>query len=115
MELEITIETIDPQLISDLLENTSSTIQMGSQKAIADGATLTLQNINRRRSIDVLPEVITLGLSLSTSIATNIVSTWLYEKLKGRATGLRIDRKQIRVDNEEIKKNIEENLQKYNN
>lgn len=108
MEIEIAIETTDPQLIADLLETTSSNFQIGSQVTVADGATLTLQNINRRRSLGAMPEIITLGLSLSTSVATNLVSTWLYEKLKGRASGLRVDRKKIPIDSEEIEKNIQQ-------
>ena len=67
----------------------------------------------RRHGGCQLPETITILVSLGTSIATNVVSNWLYEKIKERAATLRIDRREIQIDNGEIKRIIEETIQKH--
>ena len=110
--MEIEIETSDSQLLPDLLETTSSSIQPGYQKSFPDGGSITLQKDIKRRSLTVPPETITLILSVGGSITANVISTWLYEKLKGRAIRLHIDRKEIQIDNGEIKKIIEESIDK---
>ena len=112
IEAIIEIETSDNQLIADLFE-ISTTNEESGQRPIPGGAAIILKKPVRRRSLHIPPETITLVLSLGSSIATNVVSTWLYEKLKGRATTLQIDRRKIQIEKEEIKKIIEETIQKY--
>ncbi len=112
MEIEIEIDTGDHQLLNDLLESPSSSVQPGYQKRLSNGATITLKSDVKRRGINIPPESITLILSLGASIATNILSTWLYERLKGRTLKLHINRKETHVEAGVIQKTIEEAIKK---
>ncbi len=110
MEIEIEIETSDHQLLNDLLEIPSSPTQPGYQKPLTNGATLALKSHVKRRSITIPPELITLVLTLGTSVATNILSSWLYEKLKGRTLNLHINRKETPIEEKAIETIIEETI-----
>jgi len=112
MEIEIEIDTDDHQLLNDLLENPSSPVQPGYQELLSNGATITLKSDVKRRGFNIPPESITLVLSVGTSIATNILSTWLYEKLKGRTLNLHINRKETRLEEGVIQETIEEAIKK---
>jgi molecular chaperone DnaK (HSP70) len=112
MEIEIEIETSDHQLLNDLLENPPSPTEPGHQKPLTNGATLALKSHVKRRGINIPPESITLVLTLGTSVATNILSSWLYEKLKGRTLNLHINRKETPVVENAIQTIIEETIKK---
>lgn len=112
MEIEIEIETGDHQLLNDILENPSSPVQPGYQKRLSTGATITLKSDVKRRGINIPPESITLVLSLGTSIATNILSTWLYEKMKGRTLKLHINHKETRVEEGAIQETLKETIKR---
>src|SRR5712691_1396260 len=106
MEIEMEIDTDDHQLLNDLLENPSSPVQPGYQKRLSNGATITLKRDVKRRGFNIPPESITLVLSLGTSITTNILSSWLYEKLKGRTIKLNIKSKENRMEKGNKKEKI---------
>ena len=113
MQIEIEIETGDEQLLSDLLETSPALARPGFEKALPEGAVITLKDDVKRRAINLPPEIITIALSLSSSLGVNLVSTWLYEKLKGRAAKLHINRKEIRVTQDDIQHIIQEAVQAY--
>ena len=107
MKVNITIDTEDSQLVYDILEKDSLIVKPGYQKKLSDGTIITLTKVDRRRSVG-LPETIPLVLSLGTSIAVNIVSSWLYDKMIDRKATLYIERKEIQKDKGEIKNILEE-------
>ena len=47
-----------------------------------------------------------------TGIAVGVVANWLYDKLKGRATTLRIDRIEVHLDRGEIEKILVERIER---
>lgn len=105
--MEIKIETSDGRLVADLFEAASvDVLHKGHQSTLPGNAVITLQSVGKRRSL--APEVVTFLLGASSSVITNIVSSWLYEKLKGRATTLVIEKREVQIDSEEIRKVLEE-------
>jgi hypothetical protein len=101
--MEIQIETNDPELRLLLTNSLPSSEPL---EAPPEGVTLTLQKKKTRRALNS-PEILTFILTISTSVATNLVSSWLYEHLKGRTITVRIGGKKVPVEREEIKAAIE--------
>src|SRR5579859_6419123 len=84
--MEIIVETVNKQLAASLSDGTQPY-----------GLSINVQSIVTRRSA-ISPEVITFAITIGTSIATNIISTWLYEKLKEGTKTLYINRKETGID-----------------
>jgi hypothetical protein len=51
-------------------------------------------------------------LSFGTNIAPGLIANWLYEKINGRATELRIDRIDVQINKGEIERIITEKIGK---
>ncbi len=51
-------------------------------------------------------------LSFGTRIAPGLLASWLFQKINGRATGLRIDRLDVQINKDEIEKIIAEKIGK---
>ena len=113
MLIEIEIETGDEQLLPDLLETTPARARPGFEKPLPDGTVITLKDDVKRRAINLPPETITIALSLGTSLGINLVSTWLYEKLKGRVAKLHVNRREVRVTHDDIQRIIQEAIRAY--
>ncbi len=101
--MEIQIETNYPELRLLLTNSLPSSEPLETPP---EGVTLTLQKKTTRRALNS-PEILTFILTISTSVATNLVSSWLYERLKGRTLTVRIGGKKVPVEREEIKAAIE--------
>src|SRR5215471_14216708 len=71
----------------------------GSTKDVAlpGGAVLTLESMIERKALDS-PTLMTFGLTIPTGVATGVVANWLYDKFKGRARVVRIDRTEVTLD-----------------
>lgn len=50
-------------------------------------------------------------LSFGTKVAPGLLANWLYEKINGRATKLRIDRADVEINKSEIEKIITEKIE----
>lgn len=105
----IEIETRDGELVSDLMETSSPLI--GQQKSIPGGATVTFKGTLFRKALD-LPLTIQLSIGLATAVTASLIANWLSRKIKGRATTLRIDRREVQIEEGEIKRVIEERIEK---
>ena len=82
--LKIAIETSDYTLPSEFKE----------QAQIPGGATITSSSHTIRR-MQIDPHLIEVVIEVSASVATGVVANWLYDKLKGRASRVRINRQEI--------------------
>ena len=54
-------------------------------------------------------------LSFGINLAPGLLADWLYEKIKGRATKLLIDRTEVPIDKSEIERVITERIEKESN
>ncbi len=104
----IEIETHHPILACDLME--SSSLSAGQKKEIPGGAILTFEGTLERRAID-FPSIIELTILIGTGTSASIIGNWLYSKIKGKATKLRIDRMEVEIDEGKITRVIKEKIQ----
>ncbi len=112
----IEIDTYDGRLDFDLFEiSENTTLSVGDQKALPGGFTMTSEGLIIRKAFG-FPETVTLVITFTggfaSNIAINLLSSWLYDKLKGRAETLRIDRREIHIEKGEITRIIEETIRR---
>jgi hypothetical protein len=100
--LNFEIQTSGPLLAFELLGRPKS-IEIGKPVPVPGLGTLCLEEMREQRSVD-LPTVLKFGITFATGAVSSLAANWLYEKLKGRARSLRIDRVEIQIDEGEIKK-----------
>jgi hypothetical protein len=112
--MQIEIDTYDPVLSFDLMEDASP--EIGQAKEAPGRATISLEGIKIQESAGV-PDTITLVVSFVvptvTSIGINLFSSWLYDKLsKSKVKTVRIERKEVRIEKEELTRTIEETVRR---
>lgn len=98
---------------SDLLES-GNTLAAGTPKEIVPGATLTLLPMEENRTgmaFDSAPAFHFI-LTVGGGIAVNVLSAYIYDKLKGRKgrIKMRINRRITEIDNGTITRIIEEEI-----
>jgi len=54
------------------------------------------------------PEVISFAITIGTSLATGVLSAWIFEKFKGRVNKVKIDGKEVKLSIEEINNAIKQ-------
>ena len=102
MKILIEITTHDKQLSYDIIGNYSS-YAVGTTIQIPGNASLTSSGIISRKAF-AFPETLEFILTFGTGVASGMVASWLYDKLKGKATRLRIEKQEIQIDQGEIKR-----------
>jgi len=107
--MNIEIESGDPRLAWELMN--SSSLEPGQKHIISKGAELTYQHIYQKRGLD-FPAIISLTLDIGEGVAIGVIVAWLYDKIKGKASKLTIDRTEVHIDAGEIKKVITEKIEK---
>lgn len=107
--MQLEIETRDIGVAFDILR-TPGRLASGSSVSAPGGATLTFGGLIERRALDV-PSVLQFIVDCSTDIEIGLLAGWLYEKVKGRATRLRINRVEIQVEEGEIKRVLSEQIE----
>ena len=103
MDLQIEIATNDYNLVLDLMNAKES--RVGTTNSISSDITLQLEQ-RLFESIGT-PDIINLTVSIGRDTAINLFSTWLYDKLKGKASKLKINGTAIEIGEKEINKTIE--------
>ncbi|MGH9971710.1 MAG: hypothetical protein ACREBG_28485 [Pyrinomonadaceae bacterium] len=98
--MQVEIETLDRQLAFDIIE--SDRLKAGTTRNLPGGATLTFEKTYTGKTFGA--EVVVLGLDFGVGVVSGVVANWLFQKLKGRATKLRIDRTEIEVEEAAIKR-----------
>lgn len=103
--LEIKIKTSDRNLLCEIFGKNVVTrneeIKIPNSEAIIKYIHYPSKGFN---------ETITLVLTFGGGIITSIVANWIYDKLKGRASEITIDRTLIKIDKNQIKKVIDEKI-----
>jgi len=110
MNIEIEIQTLDKGLIFDLLGK--STPSRHEEVQILEGVSLRYDGsrIPIRKGAD-FPEIAKFVLTWVLSIPASMIAAWLYGKLKGKEkTKLIIEKREVEIDQGEIKRIIEEKI-----
>jgi len=92
--LKIAIDTRDRRLSSDLLGDSGGVDLPGDAK-------LSLVGVVKKYAAGA-PETIELILTLGGGVAVNLVAMWIYDKIKGRASHLRIKETEVKINKGEI-------------
>jgi hypothetical protein len=106
----IEIETHDKELEFDLMSNPSA-LQQGVEVILPDGSKLAWQPGELRKGFG-LPKILHYLLVYGRDVSAGVLGSYLYEKLKGRATVLRVDRQEIQIEEGEITRIITEHIEK---
>jgi len=111
MKIEIEIHTTDRALVFDLLDKSSS-LSIGDKFEIPEGnAVLTYKESYIRKGLGI-PEIAKFSIEFGSGIAIGIISNWLYNKLKGKdIKRLIIEKREITVEKNEIRKILEEKIE----
>ena len=110
MDLSVEIETSDGNLAFDLLEGQS----LSQKKVIADGITVAFRGEQFSKAADLgktLELAVSIGGQFVNNAAAGLLAAWLYDKLKGKKVVLRIERRVVQLEKDEIRKVIEEKIE----
>lgn len=113
MQLEIGIESSTPKLLYDLFE--TSHISAGQGKIIAEGVSIRYKNYTFRAAAELPPIlniVAYIGEHVALPIAVTLLSKYLYEKLKGRASKVTINDILVEINEEKIELIINQIVEK---
>ena len=107
MKINIEVDTYDKRLTTDILGRKS--ISSGDKIDIYRNMVLEYQLTLKKFSIEE-PDTVIFTLDVEGDVATNtsIFATWLHDNLKNRAVKLKINQIDVEIDEEEIKKIINE-------
>lgn len=107
MQIKLEIETQDNKLLNDLFEWKNDKWQPvsfeGDATARYDGSIASLA--------EGVPTVIVVLVTFVTAVAAEVVANWIYDKIAGRASGLKIERTEVQMDRNEIRKIIIEKIE----
>ncbi|MCL5669446.1 MAG: hypothetical protein M1392_05650 [Gammaproteobacteria bacterium] len=107
--MQIEIETRDIRVAFDIL-GPPGRLTSGTSVLVPGGATLTFEGLIERRALDV-PGVLQFIVDSSIDIEIGLLGAWFYEKVKGRATRLRINRVEIQIEEGEITRVLSEQIE----
>ncbi|HEY4759321.1 MAG TPA: hypothetical protein VIH42_01945 [Thermoguttaceae bacterium] len=108
MEIEIEIKNSGPALSKELFGRPAH-MCIGTEVKGPDGIALKLVSIRESRSIDY-PSIFNMILTIGKDVGVGIISAWLYDKLKRRATKIYIDRVEIEITENNIKRILVEKI-----
>ena len=101
--IRISVDTDDRRLAFDLFGNPKQ-IGAGSKTSVPGNAELVMKSMLMRKAFG-LSETLELVLSFSSGVASSLVASWLYEKLRNRPnTTLRIEEQQIELEEGQIRR-----------
>ena len=109
MEILIEIHTDDKELPDDIM-NVANSTAVDNKVEIPGNATLVMRESLVKKAFGFY-ETIELALSFGSGIVSGIVGNWLYEKIKGRATILKIDRTEVQLNKGEIERVLVEKIE----
>jgi hypothetical protein len=110
VRLTLTIEG-DPLLSADLLGRPKRMTAGETTATTPGGAVVRWHGQRGTRAFDA-PAIITLALELTREVAIALLSSWLYDKLKGgRARRLIVDRVEVQITEGEIRRVLLERME----
>jgi hypothetical protein len=104
MAIDIQIETTDRRLDFEMLG--AESLSAGEPVAILDGVTAAWSAPLKKYAGE--PYVFDLVVTAVSSVALNVLSSWLYDKLKGKPAKLRINRTEVEIEPTKIRIVIEQ-------
>lgn len=108
-KLGVQVHTRDRELASDLF---GSDLKAGAVVEVPGGAVCLYDGaITKRGAWPGAPEIIQFTITFATGAASSLLASWLYDKLKGRVTELRIKRKSVEISPEGIRRAVEETIE----
>lgn len=102
------IETENRALPLELFD--SSELSGDTECQTPGGATLRFCSLSTRRAFGQ-PETLQLILSFGSGVVSGLVANFLFQKLRGRATRLRIDRTEVQIIRGEIARVLHERIE----
>lgn len=110
VDLLLDIDTQNKYLRSEIINNFDSFSSYNEIKIPGD-VKITSHTLAIKKAFG-MPETLELIISFSIGIASGVVASWIYEKLKGRAKALYIDRTKVEIRKGDIEKIIIEKIKK---
>ena len=105
--MDIEIQTQDRFLAFELLGKKS--VSLHDSVDLPGNAKLSYNGSVIRKSFGV-PEIVNFSVTFGSGVAAGLVANWLYDKLKDKTKKITINRREIQLDKDEIKKIIEESI-----
>src|SRR3989304_475058 len=102
MTVNIEIKTSGPRLAFELF-GAGGRISTGDEISIPGGGSLKYLGQMEYRSLD-MPTILTMALNFSSGVAVGVIANWIYDKLKGKANSITIDRIEIELNKGEIER-----------
>jgi hypothetical protein len=109
MTIYLSIETDDKNLVYDILGKRSA--RSGDKVSVVKDIELEYRGTLIRLA-EGFPDIIRLVLIAGGTIGINIFSQWLYDKIKGRASKLKIDTTVVEIDKGEITRILRQKIKK---
>jgi hypothetical protein len=100
----IEIEASGIGILFDLLHD----VEAGASNRVPGGATIALPELPSVRTADATTRL-SLSLQCGLGVDAGVTGSWLYEKLKGRARKLWINKAEVRIDRAAITQSITAN------
>lgn len=107
MQVRLDIDPTDEQTKEDL----KRLFSRGEFDQGPAGASLELVAARQEKSSEFGVHAMTFLLSIPAGVAANLLSNWLWEKLKGRAKGIAIETIKVELNESEIERVIVERIE----
>ena len=105
--IPITIASRNKRLAYDLIEPDGNRMATGMSNKIADDTKIVYKGTLVQKGLDT-PPVADFVLYVGGSVALNVASSWLYDKLKDKEVSLRIGNQPVDVDEDTIQSKLDE-------
>lgn len=102
--IKIEIDTYDKKLITDIMA--TNRFEQGIKNKIHEDVTIVYDGAIFRKSFDI-PNTFMFIVNIASSIGASYFANWLYEKLKNKTEKMRINGKEVNIDNINITINNE--------
>jgi len=106
--MEIEIQTHDRSLVFDVLEKKS--VSLNDEVEIPGNAKISYKGSLVLKSVGI-PETVNFVLTFSSGVVASVVANWIYDKFKNKTEKIKINRREINLDKNEITKIIEESIE----
>lgn len=105
--IPLTIVSRDKRLAYDLIEPDDNRMATGMSNEIADDTKIIYKGTLVQKGLDT-PPAADFVLYVGGSVALNVASSWLYDKLKDKDVSLRIGNQPVDVDEDTIQAKLDE-------
>ncbi|MCI0659101.1 MAG: hypothetical protein L0170_18765 [Acidobacteria bacterium] len=107
--MRLEIDTHDRSLLFAIMEATS--LSTGQRKVIPGVGTIVYGDQPIAKAFG-LPQTIELVLTFGTGVTSGVVANWLFRRISGRAVSLRIERREVAIEEGKITRVIEEIIER---